>query len=128
MALNEAIAKKKASEQKTGINHHPEVDAKIDKFIAENPETYEKFQQYTKEELIRKRILDIVNDNERRQGYSAETREFLEKNPDIKQEVERRLSKMPEDKRARAYSRVANTVISQHSIRQGAAAAPALKP
>jgi len=123
MALNEAIAKKKASEQKTGINHHPEVDAKIDKFIAENPETYDKLQVYTKEELIRKRILDMVNANERQQGYSKEMREYIEQNPEIKKDVERRIARLPEAQREGAFTRIAKTVIAAHSMRQGAAAA-----
>jgi len=134
MGLNEAIAKKKAADQKTGINHRPEVDAKIDKFIAEYPETVAKLNAYTKEELIRKRILDMVNDNERRQGYSSEMRQHVEQNPEIKKEVERRLNKMPEDQRQRAYQRVAQGVIAQHSMRQNQGTAapaysgPALKP
>ena len=125
MGLEQAIAKKKAADQKTGINHHPEIDAKIDKFIAENPETYQKIKAYTHEELVRKRMLDMADENERRQGYSSEMRQHVEQNPEIKKEVERRLNKMPEDQRARAYTRVAQGVIAQHSMRQNQGAAPA---
>jgi hypothetical protein len=121
MALKDAIAKKRENEQRTGINHRPEIDAKIDKFIAENPEVYAKLQEYTKEEMIRKRILDMVTANERRQGYSTEMREFVEQNPSLKQEVDRRLKRIPEDQRERAYARIANSVITSHSMRQGAA-------
>jgi len=122
MPLKEAIAKKKEGEN-TGINHRPEVDAKIDKFIAENPDVWNKLMSQPKEDIARKRILDMVTANERRAGYSAEMREYVEQNPDIQREVNRRISKLPEDQRQRAYSRIANSVISQHSMRQGAAVA-----
>jgi len=127
MGLNEAIAKKKAAEQKTGINHRPEVDAKIDKFIAENPETYEKLQAYSKEELIRKRILDMVNENERRQGYSAEAREYVDQNPAVKDEVMRRVNRLPEAQREGAFTRHATTLYNAHKLTQ-AAATSAVKP
>ena len=123
MSLDDALKKKRQADQKTGINHRPEIDAKIDNFIAENPEVYQKLQEYTKEELVRKRILDMVNDNERRQGYSAEMREYADQHPEIKTEIDRRLKRLPEDQRERAYARVANNVISQHSIRKGAGVA-----
>jgi uncharacterized membrane protein YheB (UPF0754 family) len=124
MALNEALRKKRQEEQKAGINHHPEIDAKIDQFIKENPEVYDKINAYTKEELVRKRILDIVNDNQRRQGYSAEVREYVENNPTVKQEVERRLKRIPEEQRETAFVRIARNVIANIGMRQ----APAFQP
>jgi hypothetical protein len=108
MALNDALRKKRQEEQKNGINHHPEIDAKIDRFIKDNPEVYAKINDYTKEELVRKRILDIVNDNERRQHYGAEVREYVENNPSIKQEVERRLKRIPEEQPLSAWRKTSS--------------------
>ena len=125
MSLEDALKKKRQTEQKAGINHRPEIDAKIDTFIAENPEVYQKLQEYTKEDLVRKRILDMVNANERREGYSAEMRHYVEQNPEIKRDVERRISKLPESQREGAFTRIAKTVIAAHSMRQATAATTA---
>ena len=125
MPIKDAIEKKKAGEQRTGINHRPEVDAKIDNFIAENPETYAKFKSYSHEELVRKRILDIVNDNERRDKYSAEAREYVEQNPAVKEEVLRRVNRLPEAQRQGAFTRHATTLYNAHKLTQAAATSSA---
>jgi hypothetical protein len=118
MALRDALNKKKQEEQKSGINHNPEVDARIDKFIADNPEVYAKIAAYTHEELVRKRVLAIMNTNERREGYREEVRAFVEQNPEIKQEVERRMKRIPEDQRESAFVRVARNVAANFGMRQ----------
>jgi hypothetical protein len=118
MALKDALNKKKQGEQKSGINHNPEVDAKIDRFIAENPDLYTKIASYTHEELVRKRMLDIMNTNERREGYREEVRAFVEQNPEIKQEVERRMKRIPEAQREGAFVRIARNVAANFGMRQ----------
>ena len=147
MGLDEAIAKKKAAEQqkagkqqtageeRRGIKHNEVADAKVAKFKAENPTVVARYKEYTKDELIDKHMLIMAEANERRFNYSAETREYLEKNPDMQQEVQRRLDKMPEAQRARAYQSTADRVIAQYSRRQATPVAaapaysgPALKP
>ena len=65
-----------------------------------------------------------VNDNQRRQGYSAEVREYVENNPAVKQEVERRLKRIPEEQRETAFVRVARNVIANIGMRQAPASQP----
>lgn len=128
MALKDAIAKKRQQENESGIRHNPEIDAKIDKFIGENPELYSKISAYTHDELVRKRMYDIMRNNEQRQGYREEVRQYVEENPTIKQEVERRMKRIPEAQREGAFTRIARGVIASAGMRQGQATAAAGNP
>jgi hypothetical protein len=119
MALKDAIAKKRQQETETGIRHNPEIDAKIDAFIKENPDIHTKISAYTHEELVRKRMYDIMRTNEQRQGYRGEVRKYAEENPTIKQEVERRMNRIPEAQREGAFTRIARGVIATVGMRQG---------
>ncbi len=119
MALKDAIAKKKQQDGEAGIRHNPEIDAKIDAFIKENPELFARISGYSHDELVRKRMYDIMRTNEQRQGYREEVRKYVEENPNIKQEVERRMQRIPEAQREGAFTRIARGVIATVGMRQG---------
>ena len=123
MALKDAIAKKRQQEAESGIRHNPEIDTKIDKFIQENPELHAKISAYSHDELVRKRIYDIMRTNEQRQGYREDVRQYVEANPEVKQEVERRLKRIPEAQREGAFTRIARSAIAAIGMRQGQTAA-----
>ena len=56
-SLKEAIAAKKAASQEPTLRRNPEIDAKLDRFIAENPDLREYYEKLSKDELIRKLML-----------------------------------------------------------------------
>ena len=51
MPLAKQIAEKKAQENTPRVN--PEIDAKINRFIQENPDLYGYYQELSKEQLVR---------------------------------------------------------------------------
>ena len=51
-SLKQAVAEKKA--QEPALRRNPEIDAKLDKFIGENPKLVEYYNGLSKDELIRK--------------------------------------------------------------------------
>jgi len=55
MPLKQQVAEKKAQEYTTRIN--PEIDAKLDRFVQENPKLHEYYQGFSKDQLIRKLML-----------------------------------------------------------------------
>ena len=54
-SLKQAVAEKKA--QEPTLRRNPEIDAKLDRFIAENPDLREYYEKLSKDELIRKLML-----------------------------------------------------------------------
>ena len=62
-SLKQAVADKQAQEQPT-LRKNPEIDAKLDKFIAENPKLLEYYSALSKDDLIRKQMLGKMQRSE----------------------------------------------------------------
>ncbi len=54
-SLKQAVAEKKA--QEPALRRNPEIDAKLDKFIGENPKLVDYYNGLSKDDLIRKLML-----------------------------------------------------------------------
>jgi hypothetical protein len=115
MPLKEHVAAKKA--QEPTIRTNPEIDAKIDEFIKQNPKLLEYYQALPKEQLIRKLILGKMQ----RAGYANQRNQeimaWVEENPEIKAKVEARVKNVPEVNRERALLNAAKTEAMNHAVK-----------
>ena len=118
MPLKEQIAARgRAQEQESTVRKNPEIDAKIDEFIKENPKLLEYYQGLPKEQLIRKLILGKMQ----RAGYANQRNQeiiaWVEEHPEIKAKIEARVKNVPEANRQRAFLTAAKTEAMNQTVK-----------
>ena len=106
-SLKEAIAAKKAAQEPT-LRRNPEIDAKLDRFIAENPDLREYYEKLSKDELIRKLMLGKMQRSEYTNGRNAE----------IKEKIEARIRNVPPQNRERAFINAAKSEAMNQTVRR----------
>src|SRR5882762_2970432 len=89
-SLSEQVAKRKQAQEST-LRRNPEIDAKLDKFIGENPRLREYYQGLSKDELIRKLMLGKMQRAEFTNGRNEEIRTWVEEHPEVKTKIEERI-------------------------------------
>ncbi|HVS52404.1 MAG TPA: hypothetical protein VHD62_08620 [Opitutaceae bacterium] len=115
-SLKQAVAEKKA--QEATLRRNPEIDAKLDRFIGENPDLREYYEKLSKEELIRKLMLGKMQRNEYTNGRNAEIRAWVEEHPDVKERIEARIKNVPPQNRERAFINAAKTEAMNQTVRR----------
>ncbi len=115
--LKEEVAKRKA--QEPTLRKNPEIDAKLDKFIAGNPKLREYYEGLSKGDLIRKLMLGKMQRAEYTNGRNDEIRAWVEEHPDIKQKVEERIRNVPAANRERAFINAAKQEAMNQTVRTG---------
>jgi hypothetical protein len=113
--LREEVADKKA--QEPTLRRNPEIDAKLDRFIAENPKLVEYYNGLSKDELVRKLMLGKMDRAEYRQGRNSEIKAWVEEHPEIKTRIEERIRNVPEANRERAFINAAKREAQDRVIR-----------
>jgi hypothetical protein len=113
--LKQAVAEKKAQEQT--LRKNPEIDAKLDRFIAENPKLLEYYQNLSKEDLIRKQMLGKMQRSEYANGRNQEIKAWVEENPEIRTRIEERVRNVPEANRERAFINAAKSEAMKQAVR-----------
>jgi hypothetical protein len=114
-SLKQAVADKKA--QEPTLRRNPEIDAKLDKFIQENPKLLEYYQGLSKDELIRKQMLGKMQRSEYTNGRNEEIRAWVEEHPEIKSKIAERIRNVPEANRERAFINAAKTEAMNQTVR-----------
>jgi hypothetical protein len=119
-SLKEKIAEKNAQESTQRRN--PEIDAKLDKFLGENPGLVEYYNALSKDELIRKLALGKMNAAEYRNDRNGEIKAWVEEHPEIKTKIEERIRHVPLANRERAFINAArreaeNQVVRANGVR-----------
>jgi hypothetical protein len=122
MPLSKQIAEKKAQESTARIN--PEIDAKLSRFIQENPDLYGYYNGLPKEQLIRKVMLGKMQKGEYSQRRNQEIAEWVEQHPEIRTRVEERIRNVPAENRQRAFINAAKT----EAMNQGIRASTGIRP
>lgn len=115
MPLSKQIAEKKAQESTVRVN--PEIDAKLNRFIQENPDLHGYYNGLSKEQLIRKVMLGKMQKGEYSQRRNQEIAEWVEQHPEIKSKVEERIRNVPAENRQRAFINAAKTEAMNQGIR-----------
>ena len=114
-SLKQAVAEKKA--QENTLRRNPEIDAKLDKFIGENPKLAEYYNGLSKDDLIRKLMLGKMQKAEYSNGRNEELRAWVAEHPEIKSKIEERLRNVPEANRERAFINAAKTEAINQTVR-----------
>jgi hypothetical protein len=114
-SLKQIVAEKKA--QESTLRRNPEIDAKLDRFIAENPKLRDYYNGLSKDELIRKLMLQKMERQEYRAGRNEEIRAWVEERPEIKAKIEERIRNVPAEKRERAFINAAKTEAQNQAMR-----------
>ena len=114
-SLKQAVAEKKA--QESALRRNPEIDAKLDKFIGENPKLVEYYNGLSKDELTRKLMLGKMQKAEYSNGRNEEIRAWVEEHPEIKAKIEERLRNVPAANRERAFINAAKTEAMNQTVR-----------
>jgi hypothetical protein len=114
-SLKQAVAERKA--QEPTLRRNPEIDAKLDKFIGENPKLVEYYNGLSKDELTRKLMLGKMQKAEYSNGRNEEIRAWVEEHPEIKTKIEERLRNVPAANRERAFINAAKTEAMNQTVR-----------
>ena len=114
-SLKQAVADKKA--QEPTLRRNPEIDAKLDKFIQENPKLLEYYSALSKDDLIRKQMLGKMQRTEYTNGRNEEIKAWVEEHPEIKSKIEERIRNVPEANRERAFINAAKTEAMNQTVR-----------
>ena len=114
-SLKQAVADKKA--QEPTLRKNPEIDAKLDKFIAENPKLLEYYSALSKDDLIRKQMLGKMQRSEYTNGRNEEIKAWVQEHPEIKSKIEERIRNVPEANRERAFINAAKTEAMNQTVR-----------
>jgi hypothetical protein len=115
-SLKQIVAEKKA--QEPTLRRNPEIDAKLDRFIQENPDLREYYDRLSKEELIRKLMLGKMQRTEYSNGRNAEIRAWVEEHPEIKERIEARIRNVPQQNRERAFINAAKSEAMNQTVRR----------
>ena len=114
-SLKQAVADKKA--QEPTLRKNPEIDAKLDKFIQENPKLLEYYSALSKDDLIRKQMLGKMQRTEYTNGRNEEIKAWVQEHPEIKSKIEERIRNVPEANRERAFINAAKTEAMNQTVR-----------
>jgi len=85
----------------------PEVDAKIDAYIKENPKRWAYIQGLPRERLERALALSDVQKLDRQQRFQEGTMKHINSNPELKQAYETLVKNVPEDLREEVMTQIA---------------------
>ena len=114
-SLTKDIADRKA--QEATLRRNPEIDAKLDKFIGENPKLVEYYNALSKDELVRKLMLGKMQRSEYTNGRNTEIKAWVEEHPEVKSRIEERIRNVPEGNRERAFINAAKTEAMNQTVR-----------
>jgi hypothetical protein len=113
-SLKQAVAERKA--QEATLRRNPEIDAKLDRYIQENPKLREYYDGLSKDDLIRKLMLGKMQRSEYSNGRNEEIKAWVEEHPEIKAKIEARLRNVPEQNRERAFINAAKTEAMNQTV------------
>lgn len=110
MSLADEVAKRKAQERADAARRaNPELEAKLDRFIAENPPLQEHFRAMSREELVRILMTEKMERAEAVARRNRELEPWVRQNPEIVAKVEERFKHLASENRARAAIRAAKS-------------------
>lgn len=97
---------------------NPQINAKIDDYIKNNPKHWEYIQFMPRERMERAMVLHEVQKNERQQKLDQGILRKLERDPELKQTYENLVKDLPEDQREKAMVSIASRTMRDIASRQ----------
>ena len=124
MSLAEQIAKKKAEERLAAARRaDPDLEAKLDKFIRENPRMREQLTAMSTDELIRRLMSAKMGRAETVLRRNGQLEQWVTENPDIVAKVEQRIKNLAGENRQRTTVKIAEEETLKQNVR-----APGMRP
>ena len=96
-----------ATQEAPAYRNNPEVDAKIDKYIQDNPKYWNYVQAMPRERLERSVVLNEIRDLERQQRIRGNLMDRINANPKLKQAYETLVNEVPEEQRETVMGKIA---------------------
>ncbi|MGE9268093.1 MAG: hypothetical protein ACQKBY_08345 [Verrucomicrobiales bacterium] len=96
---------------------NPEINAKIDACMAENPKLVERLESYSKERLVRMHVLNHID---REESINRSIQNEWESNPEKKAALETLVAHLPKEKQEEAMISLARQTKVQESRAQRA--------
>ena len=88
---------------------NPEVDAKIDTYIKENPKYWAYVQAMPRERLERSVVLNEVRELDRQQRIREGVLKQINRNPELKRAYDLLVKDLPEDQKATVIAQIGRT-------------------
>lgn len=100
------------------FRENPQVNAKIDDYIKNNPKRWEYIQSMPRERMERAMVLHEVQKNEQREKLDKGILRRLDKDPELKQTCENLVKNLPEGEREKAMISIARNITMRQSRAQ----------
>ena len=105
-----------AAKKPAGPKVNPEIDAKIDEFIAKNQGLYDHYMAQDKTVLARKLMLNRMRRSESMDTKVNALHDVVDSNPELKARVDAAMAKIPAEKRGQAFRNVAQAAIADQAV------------
>jgi len=109
-SLKKRVNQSKEAVKSPGPKKNPEIDAMIDRYINEHPQRVAYLKTETKDQLIRRSVLrDAIKYDDsmkRKVKVNEAVGKFLKDNPGIAEDIEKRISRVPDDQKQEARLRL----------------------
>jgi hypothetical protein len=100
------------------LRENDRINAQIDSYIKENPKHWEALKAMPRERLERHAVWQHLRFNARKQKLDDGLLRRIEENPELKQDFEKLLERVPENQRDRARVSIARTLVLSQSRSQ----------
>ena len=108
--------------QQPQFRENPQVNAKIDDYIKNNPKHWDFIQSMTPERMARALVLTEIQKQDRTQKMEQSILRKLDANPEMKQSIQNMVKNMPEEQREKAMISIARQTMRVTSPKQTPAA------
>ncbi len=117
-AISQQLSQRRKTDKSQAPRVNPEIDAKLNKFIAENPGLHDAYTKMDKTVLVRKLMLTRMNRAEAVANKVDALRAVVEADPELKAKVDAVIAKIPAEKKGSAYRSVAQQALAQQAVAQ----------
>ena len=108
--------------QQTQFKENPQVNAKIDDYIKNNPKYWDYVQSMTPERMARALVLTEIQKEDRTQKMEKSIMRKLDENPEMKASIQNMVKNMPEEQREKAMISIARQTMRVTAPKQTPAA------
>ncbi len=121
MSLKNNVDQKSEAIKSNGPKRNPDIDPLVDKYIQENPSRIAYLKTESKEQLIRRVVVgDAIRNAEKAKRQVKENEaigKFLKENPEISQDIEKRISNVPDDRKQQARIRLGRDAATKTALK-----------
>ena len=108
--------------QQPQFKENPQVNAKIDEYIKNNPKQWDFIQSMPPERMARALVLTEIQKEDRTQKMEKSIMRKLDENPEMKQSIQNMVKNMPEEQREKAMISIARQTMRVTAPKQTPAA------